>query len=79
MAFVVAINGTVDTTTINVIDILYFNHQVYYEDVFGSWYLRNPTTKTWSAIPVDPRTVTNHILTTSGRILIGNGLVLSHV
>jgi hypothetical protein len=52
----VAVNGVVDTTTSQVILLIYFNHLVYQENQVGNFYSKSISTDAWSAPTGDPRT-----------------------
>lgn len=76
MTFVIAENGTVDSTTSNVVDILYWNSNVYYQNASGNWFKRNLITKTWGAISLDPRLTVGTISTKSKKLTaLSNGSV----
>jgi hypothetical protein len=52
----VAVGGVTDTTTANVIALLYYNHSVYHENTSFSWYAKASAGATWVFQPGgDPR------------------------
>lgn len=81
-ALQVAQGGTVDNRTHNVINLLYWNHSVWYEDSSNLWYNYNSSVNTWSAGQVnDPRTNQptessngTTLTTTTGQIIDASGI-----